>query len=263
MDGLDVEIKVKVVLYALFDKVIIRQCGSVYDAVQRDPEVRGHPAETQARLRPIETGTVEGGGTGRGTGGRTIDGTGSGSLPDTAERPGPIRRRRRPTAARQPIWRASCSTRFSISWPRAVPPDRAGERRRPMSPSGGRRNHYPATTEVAAAAKAEILAALSPGPGPHRGGSEGARRPRRVRCSNGQVRRQRQLGTRGLCRHRDRRRRPGPRPTGPNPGPAADPGDDQEARTCRRSMPTSSISSACFSSTCSTIRSCRTRPRPY
>lgn len=148
MEGLDVEIKIKVVLYALFDKVIIRQCGSVYDEYNEILKSAGilpklKPAyvrSTQARLKAAEQHPE--------------------NPPDDATGD------QDPSVAANPEGGGSAdlgSELFDSILDLMAARHPAGQRGsgRADKPGGGRRNRFSAPTEVAAAAKAEIMAALS------------------------------------------------------------------------------------------------------
>jgi len=152
MEGLDVEIKVKVILYALFDKVIIRQCGSVYDqynAILKSagilPKLKpAYVRASQARLKAAEQTAEQAAesppdaatdgqapSVAGGTDGGAIANLGSELFDSILDL----------MAARRP----------------------AGQRGsgRLDDPGGGRRSRPASAVEIAAAAKAEILTALS------------------------------------------------------------------------------------------------------
>jgi hypothetical protein len=156
MEGLDVEIKVKVILYALFDKVIIRQCGSVYDqynailksagilpklkpAYVRSTQARFKAAEQTAE-RTAEQATASPPDPGTGGQAPSVAAGSDGSAPanlgsELFDSILDLMAARRPTGQRG-------SGRFD-------------------DPGGGRRSRPAGAGEIAAAAKAEILAALS------------------------------------------------------------------------------------------------------
>jgi len=137
MEGLDVEVKVKVVLYAVFDKVLLRNCGSLYDGYNGVLKAAG----ILPKLRPVYVRSAEA----RAKAART------GELPPEEQ----ASTDKLPAAEGSDAASADLSTELFKSIV-----DLMATRRTDGQAAGGRGRSAPPPA-VAAAAKAEILAALS------------------------------------------------------------------------------------------------------
>ena len=165
MEGLDVEIKAKVILYALFDKVIIRQCGSVYDQYNEILKSAGilpklKPAyvrSSQARFKAAQQAAQQ-----------AAEQAAQAAAQQAAETPPDVAGGdQAPSGAAGSDGGAPGtnlgSELFDSILDLMAARRPAGQRgtARVDDPSVGRRSYPSGTAEIAAAAKAEILAALS------------------------------------------------------------------------------------------------------